>query len=55
MADLFGNISVLLLEIYVFKGFTLHFVSLGGSMVRTTFSHTSMGLNGLAIRPNVEE
>jgi len=55
MAYLFRNISVLLLEIHIFKSFALSFVSLGEGTARDVFSHTSIGLNGLAIRPNVEE
>jgi len=55
VADLFGDIPVLLLEIYVFKSFALNFVSLGEGEGCGVLSHTSIGLNGLAIRPNVEE
>jgi len=52
---LFGDIPILLFEIYVFKSFALSFVSLGEDTVCGALSHTSIGLNGLAIRPNVEE
>ena len=56
MADLLGNVSVLLFEIHIFKSFALDWVSLTrGCTPSDGFSHTSMGLKGFAIRPNVEE
>jgi hypothetical protein len=55
VAHLLGEIAILLVDAHVFKGFVLKLFSAYKLDKKAPRKRTSIGLNGLAIRPIVDE